>query len=76
MTKRPPKTSDSKTEPQEPRSYVVRVYRGSLNRMVGQVEDVQSGLIRTFRSAQDLWKAIGGAASGQEKNPHTQSENH
>jgi hypothetical protein len=27
---------------------------------VGQVEDVQSGLIRPFRSAAELWRALGG----------------
>jgi hypothetical protein len=45
---------------QRPRSYVVRIYRQSPNRLVGQVEDVQNGLIHPFRSAAELWHAVGG----------------
>ena len=42
------------------RSYVVRVYRNTRTDIAGQIEDVESGLIRPFRSAGELWSAIGG----------------
>ena len=42
------------------RSYVVRVYRHTRTDVAGQVEDVESGLIRPFRSSEELWSAIGG----------------
>lgn len=41
-------------------SYVVRVYRHTRNDIAGQVEDVESGLMRPFRSPGELWTAIGG----------------
>jgi hypothetical protein len=44
----------------EPRSYVVRVYRRTARWFAGYVEDVRSGQVRPFRSAQELWSAIGG----------------
>ncbi len=44
----------------EPRSYVVRVYRRTARWFAGHVEDVRSGQMRPFRSAQELWSAIGG----------------
>ena len=44
----------------EPRSYVVRVYRRTARWFAGHVEDVRSGQMRPFRSAHELWSAIGG----------------
>ena len=44
----------------EPRSYVVRVYRRTTRWFAGCVEDVRSGQVRPFHSAQELWSAIGG----------------
>jgi hypothetical protein len=44
----------------EPRSYVVRVYRRTARWFAGYVEDVRSGQKRPFNSAQELWSAIGG----------------
>jgi len=44
----------------EPRSYVVRVYRRTARWFAGHVEDVRSGQVRPFRSAHELWSAIGG----------------
>ena len=46
----------------EPRSYVVRVYRRTARWFAGHVEDVRSGQVRPFRSAHELWSAIGGPA--------------
>lgn len=46
----------------EPRSYVVRVYRRTSRWFAGYVEDVRSGQVRPFRSAHELWSAIGGPA--------------
>ena len=46
----------------EPRSYVVRVYRRTARWFAGYVEDVRSGQKRPFRSAHELWSAIGGPA--------------
>lgn len=46
----------------EPRSYVVRVYRRTARWFAGYVEDVRSGQVRPFRSAHELWSAIGGPA--------------
>jgi hypothetical protein len=44
----------------EPKSYVVRVYRRTARWFAGYVEDVRSGRVRQFRTAADLWAAIGG----------------
>lgn len=44
----------------EPRSYVVRVYRRTASWFAGCVEDVRSGRVQPFRSANELWSAIGG----------------
>jgi hypothetical protein len=46
----------------EPRSYVVRVYRRTARWFAGCVEDVRSGQVRPFSSAQELWAAIGGSS--------------
>lgn len=57
----------------EPRSYVVRVYRRTARWFAGHVEDVRSGQMRPFRSAQELWSAIGGpegAAARSNKFPN------
>jgi hypothetical protein len=54
-----------------PRSYVVRIYRQSANRLAGQVEDIQNGLILPFRSAAELWLAIGGANGGRVRGHRT-----
>ena len=56
----------------EPRSYVVRVYRRTARWFAGHVEDVRSGQMRPFRSAHELWSAIGGpesAAARSTKHP-------
>lgn len=42
----------------EPRSYVVRIYRVVRGGVVGQVEDVSDGVVRTFRTAGELWLAL------------------
>jgi hypothetical protein len=44
--------------PITPRSFVVRIYRQTPRSAVGQVEDVQTGLIRPFRTVNELWRAI------------------
>ena len=44
----------------EPRSYVVRVYRRTARWFAGCVEDVRSGRVQPFHSANELWSAIGG----------------
>lgn len=53
----------------EPRSYVVRVYRRTARWFAGCVEDVRTGRVQSFRSASELWSAIGGpqrpAANGR-----------
>jgi hypothetical protein len=53
----------------EPRSYVVRVYRRTARWFAGHVEDVRSGHMRPFRSAQELWSAIGGPESAAGRVP-------
>ncbi|HKU13401.1 MAG TPA: hypothetical protein VJQ52_03345 [Steroidobacteraceae bacterium] len=52
----------------EPRSYVVRVYRRTARWFAGYVEDVRSGQMRPFRSAHELWSAIGGPARPAARN--------
>jgi hypothetical protein len=52
----------SKLNRNEPRSYVVRVYRRTARWFAGYVEDVRTGQVRPFRSAHELWSAIGGPA--------------
>jgi hypothetical protein len=42
----------------QPRSYVIRIYRQTTRGVVGQVEDVSSGAIRPFATAQQLWQAL------------------
>lgn len=54
-----------------PRSYVIRIYRQSANRLAGQVEDIQSGLILPFRSSAELWLAIGGGNGGSGRGHRT-----
>jgi hypothetical protein len=44
----------------EPRSYVVRVYRRTARWFAGCIEDVRTGRVQSFRSANELWSAIGG----------------
>jgi hypothetical protein len=41
-----------------PRSFVVRIYRQTSRTAVGQVEDVQTGLVRPFRTVHELWRAL------------------
>jgi hypothetical protein len=48
----------------EPRSYVVRVYRRTAHWFAGYVEDVRSGKVRPFQNASELWAAIGGPKRG------------
>jgi len=54
----------------EPRSYVVRVYRRTARWFAGHVEDVRSGQVRPFRSAHELWSAIGGPESAINRIPN------
>jgi hypothetical protein len=54
----------------EPRSYVVRVYRRTARWFAGYVEDVRSGQVRPFRSAHELWSAIGGPESAIKRIPN------
>ena len=54
---------------QEPRSYVVRVYRRSAQQFAGFVEDVRTGRSRAFRTAVELWRAIGGPRSDSDSPP-------
>lgn len=58
----------------EPRSYVVRVYRRTARWLAGHVEDVRSGKVRSFRSEHELWAAIGGPASPTRKSTHSRKE--
>jgi hypothetical protein len=44
--------------PTTPRSFVVRIYRQTSRTAVGQVEDVQTGLVRSFRTVDELWRAL------------------
>ena len=57
---------------QEPRSYVVRVYRRTARQFAGSVEDVRTGRNRAFSTAAELWAAIGGPA-GKEASPAQES---
>ena len=54
----------------EPRSYVVRVYRRAARWFAGSVEDVRSGQVRPFRSVGELWSAIGGPESAINRIPN------
>ena len=54
---------------QEPRSYVVRVYRRSMQQFAGFVEDVRTGRSRTFSTAAELWRAIGGPGKPDSDSP-------
>ncbi|HEY7642267.1 MAG TPA: hypothetical protein VH814_21215 [Steroidobacteraceae bacterium] len=58
----------------EPRSYVVRVYRRTTRWFAGYVEDVRSGQVRPFRSAHELWSAIGGPARPAPKSTASRKE--
>jgi hypothetical protein len=58
----------------EPRSYVVRVYRRTARWFAGHVEDVRSGQTRPFRSAQELWSAIGGPEGAASRNSTSRKE--
>ena len=58
----------SRANDQEPRSYVVRVYRRSMQQFAGFVEDVRTGRSRAFSTAAELWHAIGGPAARPDSN--------
>jgi len=58
----------SRTNQLEPRSYVVRVYRRSMQQFAGFVEDVRTGKSRAFSTAAELWHAIGGPVSRPDSN--------
>lgn len=53
---------------QEPKSYVVRVYRRSMQQFAGFVEDVRTGRSRAFSTASELWRAIGGPGTKPDSN--------
>lgn len=53
----------------EPRSYVVRVYRRSMQQFAGFVEDVRTGRSRAFSTAAELWRAIGGSGPDPKSPP-------
>jgi hypothetical protein len=42
----------------EIKSFVVRVYRRDATGVAGVVEDVQTGCVHSFHSAQDLWLVL------------------
>ena len=54
--------------PATPHSYVVRIYRRTTEGLVGQVQDVQTGTLRAFRSLAGLWSALGGRPSSAKRN--------
>ena len=58
----------------EPRSYVVRVYRRTARWFAGYVEDVRSGQVRPFSSAHELWSAIGGPQRISQKSSRKESQ--
>jgi hypothetical protein len=58
----------------EPRSYVVRVYRRTARWFAGYVEDVRSGQVRPFSSAHELWSAIGGPQRTSQKSTRKESQ--
>jgi len=43
----------------QPRTLIVRIYRQTAHSLVGQVEEVRSGVVRPFRTASELWRALG-----------------
>jgi hypothetical protein len=42
----------------EIRSFVVRIYRRGPHGLAGVAEDVQTGCLHTFHSADDLWQVL------------------
>ncbi len=42
----------------QPRTHIVRVYRITAHGVVGQIESVRTGLVRPFRTAAELWRAV------------------
>ena len=56
------------TPPANPHSYVVRIYRRTPQGLVGQVQDVQTGSQRMFRTLAGLWSALGGRPSVGNRN--------
>jgi hypothetical protein len=56
------------TPPANPHSYVVRIYRRTPQGLVGQVQDVQTGSQRMFRTLAGLWSALGGHPSAGKRN--------
>jgi hypothetical protein len=64
-----PMNRRTSTPPATPHSYVVRIYRRTAQGLVGQVQDVQTGTLRAFRSLAGLWSALGGRPSSGTRTP-------
>jgi hypothetical protein len=56
-----------------PRSFVIRIYRQSHRTLVGQLEDVETGLIRPFHNVVELWRLLGGRGRPASKRGPDQS---
>jgi hypothetical protein len=56
------------TPPANPHSYVVRIYLRTPKGLVGQVQDVQTGSLRQFRTLAGLWSVLGGRSSPGSRN--------
>jgi hypothetical protein len=63
-----PMNRRTSTPPANPHSYVVRIYRRTPQGLVGQVQDVQTGSLRQFRTLAGLWSALGGRPSAGNRN--------
>jgi hypothetical protein len=53
----------------EIRSFVVRLYRRSTQGLAGVVEDVQTGCVHTFHTAEDLWQVLSAGPNKEERKP-------
>lgn len=42
------------------RGFIVRIYRRTADGLVGRVQDLLTGRVRTFRNLAELWTALGG----------------
>ena len=51
----------------EIRSFVVRLYRRGPRGLAGVVEDVQTGCVHTFHTAEDLWQVLSARLPNEER---------
>lgn len=51
----------------EIRSFVVRLYRRDQQGLSGVVEDVQTGCVHTFHTADDLWQVVSARSAKDER---------